>query len=58
MVRSGELARRAVNRFSPVHRAACEFMLSGPIMGQLENKLAANERSLFLKIPTPRSSQR
>lgn len=58
MVWSEELAGRAVNRFSPVHTAACQLMLSGPIMGQLANKLVANERSLFLKLSRPLSSQR
>lgn len=50
-VLSEELARRAVKSFPSGHTAACEFMLPGPIMEQLANKLSANERSLFLKIP-------
>lgn len=58
MVRNEELALRAVKRFSPCHTAACEFVLPGPIMGQLANRLSANQRSLVLKMPVPRSSGR
>lgn len=55
---SQELVRTAVKRFPSGHTAACEFMLPGPIIERLANILCASERSLFLKIPGPRSSRR